>query len=686
MTRPMPAAAAAIAIILSAPAAAQRPQPGPERFAYERAIVAPAAGPHRLPVDAALLAGGRPFRVVQRGETFVALGGLEDLRMFDASGRPVPYLLVHPPSAAPEWIAGTVVPVTPTKKTSGFEIDLGRVEPVNMMRVEGIPPPFLKRMAVEGSGDRTRWTSLAPEATLFDLPAERLKQLDVGFTPGEYRYLRVTWNDANSGRVPSPRAVRARRAGRTPPAAQAPLELTFERQASEPGRSRYRVRLPAPRLPIVALQLDVDGGHVFRRAAVTESRFAGTEAAPVELGRATLSRVVRDGIQASDLDIPIVPPTEAELQLLIDDESNPPLELRRMRGIFAELPAIYFEFEPAGAGLVARYGDRALPAPAYDLEAVRDSIDLTQVPEARWGTVRALGETEGPPASDPGVQPGSSIDAEAFGHLRSIAAADAGLAALQLDAAALAGSRGPAARFADVRILDESGRQIPYLIERRDEPLQVELAPARADTQAPGLARPPGRALSVYKVTLPYAGLPQGTLIVETSARVFQRSVQLGVERPPDRGHRDTWFDLLASGTWRHADKESAARPLSMRFTADRDTALLLAIDEGDNAPLPVTGARLLLPSYRLRFYHPGGGALRLVYGREDLRPPQYDLALLAQQVMGAPARDVTAGDPPVATTAAGGASFISPLTFWILLGGAVVVLVGIIARLVKGA
>jgi hypothetical protein len=99
-----------------------------------------------------------------------------------------------------------------------------------------------------------------------------------------------------------------------------------------------------------------------------------------------------------------------------------------------------------------------------------------------------------------------------------------------------------------------------------------------------------------------------------------------------------------------------------------------------------VTGARLLLPSYRLRFYHPGGGALRLVYGREDLRPPQYDLALLAQQVMGAPARDVTAGDPPVATTAAGGASFISPLTFWILLGGAVVVLVGIIARLVKGA
>ena len=82
---------------------------------------------------------------------------------------------------------------------------------------------------------------------------------------------------------------------------------------------------------------------------------------------------------------------------------------------------------------------------------------------------------------------------------------------------------------------------------------------------------------------------------------------------------------------------------------------MLLVVDEGDNAPLPMTKARLLLPSYRLRFYHAGNAPLRLVYGRTDLQPPQYDLALLAPQVMGAQAAEIgaaavsTAGTPAAA-------------------------------------
>ena len=71
-------------------------------------------------------------------------------------------------------------------------------------------------------------------------------------------------------------------------------------------------------------------------------------------------------------------------------------------------------------------------------------------------------------------------------------------------------------------------------------------------------------------------------------------------------------------------------------------TDLWLTVDEGDNAPLPITAVRLLLPSYRLRFYRPAGSTLRLVYGRTDLGAPQYDLALLAPHVMGAEAREVT--------------------------------------------
>ena len=146
------------------------------------------------------------------------------------------------------------------------------------------------------------------------------------------------------------------------------------------------------------------------------------------------------------------------------------------------------------------------------------------------------------------------------------------------------------------------------------------------------MTQPGSRQRSVYVVTLPYPNLPHATLVLETSARVFQRTVRLGVDRPPDRHRRDPWFDVRAAETWRHADEQTPARPLTLRIGTAPETEILLVVDEGDNAPLPITTARLLLPSYRLRFYDSGDATLRLAYGRDDLQPPQYDLALLAPQ------------------------------------------------------
>ena len=124
---------------------------------------------------------------------------------------------------------------------------------------------------------------------------------------------------------------------------------------------------------------------------------------------------------------------------------------------------------------------------------------------------------------------------------------------------------------------------------------------------------PPGsRPRSVYVVQLPYANLPPSTLVLETSGRVFQRTVRIGIDRPPDRNRRDAYFDVRAVETWRHADDETPARPLSVRLEPMPETELFLVVDEGDNAPLPITKARLFLPSYRLRFYHDGNAGVRL--------------------------------------------------------------------------
>jgi len=117
-------------------------------FAQVKRTVTPsAAGPNRLDVDVALLSR--------------ATTDLHDLRIVDAGQREVGYLLVEPAGGDARWLDGRILPVAATKKTSGFELDLGRAEEVDRLRFEGIAAPFLKRARVEGSGDRAHWTLLA---------------------------------------------------------------------------------------------------------------------------------------------------------------------------------------------------------------------------------------------------------------------------------------------------------------------------------------------------------------------------------------------------------------------------------------------------------------------------------------------------------------------------------------------
>jgi len=110
---------------------------------------------------------------------------------------------------------------------------------------------------------------------------------------------------------------------------------------------------------------------------------------------------------------------------------------------------------------------------------------------------------------------------------------------------------------------------------------------------------------------------------------------------------------------------------------------VLLIVDEGANAPLPIATAQLLLPAYRLRFFRQQGSSVRLVYGRPDLEPPRYDLALLATQVLSTPATDVTAAAEPAGAFPVAH-ELISPRLFWILLAATGVVLLAMIARLVR--
>lgn len=365
----MKAATLLAAGLLAAGLAAGGDERREPRFRYERELLPGAAGPNRLEPDIALLRGAAPLVYApgeRAGELGLYGGGLADLRLFDAAGREVPYLLVAPLQRGPDWRSGNVLPIAATKTASGFEVNLGAAGTIDRIRIQGLPAPFLKRFRLEGGGDRSRWTLLVAEGTLFDLPEEDLHRTDIDFPAGDFRYLRLTWNDASSGRLPLPSSVEARLVQPADPGPPVRIPVSFERRPSEPGRSRFHLRLPAARLPVVALELAVPGdGPLLRPATVTEGRLdSGADAVilPVGLGEATLRRAVRRGLSAEELRIPLTLPQGPDVELTVDDGNNPSLALAGVTAELAPLPWIYFE--AAGtAPLSARFGDRDAAPP-----------------------------------------------------------------------------------------------------------------------------------------------------------------------------------------------------------------------------------------------------------------------------------------------------------------------------------
>jgi hypothetical protein len=293
----------------------------------------------------------------------------------------------------------------------------------------------------------------------------------------------------------------------------------------------------------------------------------------------------------------------------------------------------------------------------------------------------AVGPDRAPPAgADPGPvsQPGPVIDVGDFAYTRPLAAGPAGLVSVSLDAAVLAHSAfARTGSFADLRIVDQAGRQVPYLVEHLDEPMRVPLTLLPPDQ--PGS---PGR--SVYLVMLPHAGLPAGRLVLRTNAAVFRREVEVEVMRRVDRAGREPSVERVLPTVWRHDNVDGSAAPaLSLQLPPPPSDRLQLIVSEGDNVPLPITGVELQLPMYRVRFHRPAQTALSMLYGRPGLAAPEYDLALLRREVLGSAATEITAGAERQQAPGPG-RTVLPPTAFWMILVGAVVALVWLIAMLVR--
>ena len=234
---------------------------------------------------------------------------------------------------------------------------------------------------------------------------------------------------------------------------------------------------------------------------------------------------------------------------------------------------------------------------------------------------------------------GAPLDRGDFRVARPLGNVAPGLVSLVLDADAVAHGRG----LDDVRIVDAHDNQVPYIVETCTTPVIVSLNV------------PPRTREGAYHFALPY----RGKLELTTSARVFERTVTMGRERQ----------------TWSSADPDRPAPAIDFDC---RIPEVDVKIDDGDNAPLPITSAKLILPGYALRFTAPGG-SLTLLYGAST-PPPHYDIALIAPRLLAQPARQIA--PPPFARKE----THVEKRIFWIAIAGAVVVLLVVLGRLLVRA
>jgi hypothetical protein len=263
-----------------------------------------------------------------------------------------------------------------------------------------------------------------------------------------------------------------------------------------------------------------------------------------------------------------------------------------------------------------------------------------------------------------------------FRHSREISAAQPGLSTIQLDAAVLAHSRYD---LADLRIVDGANLQIPYLLEKRGDVFATPLNSLLPESEAP----PPRH--SYHHLVLPFENLPGARLTFTTTEKVFQRSIQIKVKRAPDRRSEPAW-ESVAATTWIHNDGKSEPPPLVLDLPAALRTAdILVDVEEGDNRPLPLGNFRIELPSYQLRFFHPGEGTLTLLYGNAALSAPRYDLELLAPQLAGTESRQLSLGDER-SITAVPEENHAAAYVLWIALIVAVVAILGMLIRLLRAA
>lgn len=558
---------------------------------------------------------------------------LSDIRLFNADGSEVPYFVYtarpRAPSDSTQRIAAPPLEVRQerrrdadgsTRRRERIVIAMPRIAPETGAwdLVFAVPRGhFVRRIAVRedaGKGrvlaEGTIFRLLSPlrERTRITLPADVSGRVEVTIESedDERRYLEPDL------------AFESARA----PAGSAQAAVPLAEVSRSRGEGRTIVHLIRPRGIVPnALRIETSTGTFYRPVEVwdegaghVEGRLGSTPIFRVE----TLSSV-------RDMEVPLAPARGDRLRVEIADRDSPELGDLRVFAVI-ERPSLIFSLAPRAEGPstpagVVRFGGARAHRPSYDLEGLRQAMgsgtaweladrlrNPAEVREAKLGEVRPNPTFDPSPALGFAMRPAAEIDASGYSHRMrlTVAAAPEGVSRYRLPPEALAVARGD---LGDIRVVDEKGRQWPYLIEESADRQPVAMTidpPRRKDGRSHYDFRPTAAPLSLEEVVL------------DIRADYLEREYGL-------TGQVEGGGELVLS-RGKLTRRPGTPQEVSIAVPRSRVTKIELVVVDGDEAPIDLRGARAVIPLPDLYVVAPAG-SYTLFVGQATASAPRYELS-----------------------------------------------------------
>jgi hypothetical protein len=663
--------AGALALILALASAQEDLDGERQAWRFRRTVSLPPGGANASPFAALPL----PPEVAARCQA-----DLRDARLLESDGRERPFLVDRIVSRGrDESFPGKLVDARrETKRSSLWVVDLGETRTFDRIDLEVPGEDFAKGLRVEASNDRQAWRVLRDDASVFDrIFGARVHHTQVELrAPATARFLRFTTEDRRSPPVEIRGAIVVRLA--QPVGSEWSRTVVAEPMpGAAPGTSRYRLSLE-PGLPLESLDLDAEDAAFHRRVRLLEVTPRKEE---LPLGEAWLYRVrvPGEGLSAEALTLRVQRPQSGAVILEIRDGDSPPL--RGVRGV-ARGAATRLLFPVIGsAPLSLYYGNDATRAPAYDLEPLKER--LSRVPDlelAELGSEAPNPRFQAAPPLRYVPTSGAALDVTRWRGVRELQVPGReDLYALFLTAEDLGVSRPD---LGDLRLVDASDRQVPYVLFADAGEESVTLSASEEASEARAISRyilDTPKALDAESAPLPLRRLELdfAEAFFDRPARIFVRAVGGGRRRSDD---------VLFAGRLSRAAgrKDPLVIPLDGAFRRE----MVLEIDEGDNAPLTLESARAAVSVPRVAL-KARPGPLRMVLGNAEAGAPRYDIDALRREVVSYSAEPLQASalapNPAFRRRAADYLRDAPPtLLLWAALGGAVLALLYLTARLIK--